>query len=123
MERASAPITVPESGGDDLVWLPAIVWAEALVGVRLARNATLAARRRARLASLLNLATLIPFDEAIAEHYADIYHECARKGCPIPQNDIAVAATARALQASVLVGPEDESHFKMVKNLNIVVLS
>jgi predicted nucleic acid-binding protein len=40
----------------------------------------------------------------------------------IPQNDIAVAATARAAGFGVLTGPQDEKHFKRVRGLAIRVL-
>lgn len=102
--------------------MPAIVWAEALTGVRLARTATQAAQRRARLEILRNLMGIEPFTPAMAEHYADIFAELSGKGRLIPQNDIAVAATARCLSFGVLVGPNDESHFREVSGLDVRVL-
>lgn len=41
----------------------------------------------------------------------------------IPQNDIAVAATARAIGFGVLVGPSDEVHFRQVPGLDVRVLN
>ena len=105
------------------VAIPAIVWAELLVGVRLATNARIAARRRARLEQLRLRVPIIEFDEQIAEHYADIYAECTRVGKMIPQNDLAVAATARCYGYRVITGPRDEAHFRRVKGLGVVVLS
>lgn len=123
LERgASLPATALERIADEPVWMPAIVWAEALIGVRLAGSAAKAARRRARLAEIRDITAIIDFDDHIAEHYADIFYECSKSGHPLPQNDIAVAATARARDAAVLVGPADESHFRRVKNLKVVVL-
>jgi predicted nucleic acid-binding protein len=55
-----------------------------------------------------------PFSAEIAEHYADIFFELSEKGRLIPQNDIAVAATARALKFDILVGPRDEAHFREI---------
>ncbi len=40
----------------------------------------------------------------------------------IPANDIAVAATARALGGGVLVGPQDEASFRAVPGLDVCVL-
>ncbi|MBI3987709.1 MAG: hypothetical protein HY343_12355 [Lentisphaerae bacterium] len=40
----------------------------------------------------------------------------------IPQNDMAVAATARCLGYKVLVGPRDEFHFRSVSRLAVVRL-
>ncbi len=41
----------------------------------------------------------------------------------IPQNDIAVAATARCLGCGVLVGPKDEVHFRRITGLEVRVLN
>ncbi len=54
-----------------------------------------------------------------AQHLGDVL---ARVICLIPQNDMAVAATARALGFGVLVGPADESHFRAVPDLEVRVL-
>ena len=103
--------------------LPAIVWAEALTGVRLADSARRVAQRLARLEAIRSTAGIEPFTPAIAEHYADIFAELSGDGTLIPQNDIAVAATARHLDFGVLVGPKDEEHFRRVEGLEIVVLT
>jgi predicted nucleic acid-binding protein len=59
----------------------------------------------------------VPLTPEIADHYADIYAELSEQGALIPQNDIAVAATCRALGAPLLVGPNDEAHFLCVPGL------
>lgn len=104
------------------VAIPMIVWAELLAGVRLAKSAEIAAHRRSRLEQLRLHVPFIEFDAAIAEHYADIFTECIKAGTPIPQNDIAVAATARRLRYRVLVSADGEHHFCRVKNLEVVTL-
>ena len=111
----------------DLPWeeeliLPAIVWAEALAGVRLADTPVRAAQRRARLESVRAHVPIEPFSAEIAEHYADIFAELMQSRQMIPQNDIAVAATARAARFGVLTGPHDEKHFKRVHGLAVRVL-
>lgn len=63
-----------------------------------------------------------PFTADMAEHYADIFAELSEAGTMIPQNDLAVAATARALGFGVLVGPRDEAHFRKVPGLTVRVL-
>ena len=121
-ERAVAagwPIDLDET--EELA-MPAIVWAEALTGVRLASSARRAAQRLARLEALRRTAGIEPFSAEVAEHYADIFFELSERGSLIPQNDIAVAATARCLGFGVLVGPNDEAHSKRVANLEISVL-
>ena len=103
--------------------IPAIVWAEALIGARLADSPARAARRRAHLEAVRSQAKIEPFTPEAAEHYADIYAELSKLGALIPQNDIAVAATGRLLGFGVLVGPQDEEHFRRVPGLAVHVVS
>lgn len=107
---------------DETYALPAVVWAEALIGVRMAADSSKAARRLARLEAVRRATGVEGFTEVVAEHYADIFSELSRKGALIPQNDIAVAATARRLGFGVLVGPADEAHFSRVPGLEVRVL-
>jgi predicted nucleic acid-binding protein len=103
--------------------MPAVVWAEALAGVRLADSAQRAARRMARLEALRRVMGIEPFTADTAEHHADIFAELTQSGTMIPQNDIAVAATARCLGCGVLVGPRDEAHYRRVAGLEVRVLT
>jgi predicted nucleic acid-binding protein len=114
------PPSFPE---DETAVIPAIVWAEALIGARLADSPARAARRRAHLEALRRQAEIEPFTPETAEHYADIYAELSKLGSLIPQNDIAVAATGRLLGFGVLVGPRDEEHFRRVPGLVVRVVS
>lgn len=122
-ERAeNAGQTVALGEGEELI-MPAIVWAEALAGVRLADSAPRAARRMARLEAMRRLMGIEPFTAETAEHHADIFAELTHSGTMIPQNDIAVAATARSLGCGVLVGPRDEAHFRRIPGLVVQTLS
>jgi predicted nucleic acid-binding protein len=116
---SAAPLSLE---ADETYALPAIVWAEALIGVRFAADAPRAARRLARLESIRRLTGIEDFTPLVAEHYADIFSELSRLGRLIPQNDIAVAATARATGFGLLVGPDDEAHFRRVPGLDVRVL-
>lgn len=107
---------------DETYALPAIVWAEALIGVRLAPSASRAARRLARLNAIRAVTGIEDFTPLVAEYYADIFAEISKTGQLIPQNDIAVAATALSLGFGVLVGPKDESHFRRIAGLHVRVL-
>lgn len=102
--------------------LPAIVWAEALAGVRLADSAARAARRMARLEAIRTATGVEPFDARMAEYHADIFAELQKAGTLIPQNDLQVAATARSLGFGVLVGPKDETHFRRIVSLVVRVV-
>lgn len=121
-ERAlSSSREVDLDPAEELV-MPAIVWAEALAGVRLAGSARRAAQRLARLEAIRRITGVEPFTAEMAAHHADIFAELHRKGRLIPQNDLAVAAVARCLGCGVLAGPDDEAHFRAVKGLEVRVL-
>ena len=107
---------------DAKIALPAIVWAEGLLGVRMADSVARASIRRSRLEAIRGATVVHPFTLAMAEHYADIHMELSKNGRLIPSNDIAVAATARCLGFGVLVGPKDEIHFRQVLDLDVQVL-
>lgn len=119
-ERAFAAGRLPVLDRGEALIMPAIVWAEALVGVRMADTPLRAAQRRARLEAIRGTLVIEPFTPDVAEHYADIFAELSLSGEMIPQNDLAVAATARCLGLGVLVGAKDEAHFRRVKQLRVV---
>ena len=121
-ERAQAAGKLVDLSPDEIIVIPAIVWAEALIGVRLASTVQQAAQRRARPEALRSVTQIEPFTPQLAEYYADIYSELNTAGTPIPQNDMAVAATARALRFGVLVGARDERHFRQVRDLHVEIL-
>ena len=121
LERGLHREEPPVALDDEPVVIPAIVWAEALIGARLAGSAQLAARRRAHLEAIRLQTEIEAFTPEVAEHYADIYAELSQTGSLIPQNDIAVAATCRSLGCGVLVGPNDEGHFRRVQGLDVHV--
>ena len=123
LERTLQRSKPPDFATPEAIVIPAIVWAEALIGARLADTPSRAARRRAHLEAIRRHAEIEAFTPEIAEHYADIYAELAETGELIPQNDIAVAATARLLGATLLIGPNDENHFRRVYDLQIRVIS
>jgi predicted nucleic acid-binding protein len=107
---------------EEVLTIPAIVWAEAMIGALLAGTAARAARRRRRLDHLREALGIEPFTAEAAEQYAEIHATLSRAGRMIPANDIAVAATARALGMGVLVGPQDEAHFRAVPDLDVYAL-
>ncbi|MEW5982998.1 MAG: PIN domain-containing protein [Acidobacteriota bacterium] len=108
--------------GDEPAAVPAIVYAELLVGVRLADHPRRAAARRAKIDALVSAVPIVPFGAAAAERWADLFSRLSHDGRQIPANDLAVAATALELGFGVLVGPRDESHFRQVPGLRVVVL-
>jgi predicted nucleic acid-binding protein len=129
----SALVVVERSpaGWDDMVpafvnettVLPAIVYAELLVGVHLAKTPSAAARRRSKVDALIARVPIVEFGPEIARHWADLFAILHREGRLIPANDLAVAATALHLNFGVLVGPNDETHFRGVPGLRIELLT
>ncbi len=107
---------------DEAAVLPAAVYAELLVGVELADGPKRAAMRRARIDALVVRVRVVDFGEAIAEEWARLFAALSRVGRLIPANDLAVAATALHLGFTVLVGPSDERHFRVVKGLRVEAL-
>lgn len=99
--------------------IPAVVYAELQVGVRLADTPARAAGRRARIDALVSILPVVEFDRAIAERWADVFADLSRQGRMIPANDLAVAATALHLGFSVLLGPKGERHYERVPGLRI----
>ena len=97
--------------------IPAVVYAELLVGVRLADHADRAANRQARVEALVARFPIIDFTRETAARWADLFVTLSRAGTTIPSNDLAVAATALQLGFGVLVGPKDERHYRRVPGL------
>ena len=108
--------------GEETVVLPAIVYGELLVGVRLADNAARASSRSAKIAALVARVPIIEFGREVAERWADLFAALSQRGQLIPANDLAVAATALHLGFGVLVGTGDEAHFRQVPSLQVQLL-
>jgi predicted nucleic acid-binding protein len=121
-ERTGAELLVP---GDPLdpVAIPAIVYAELLLGVELAGGRRQRELRRAGIESIVARFGIVEFGAAIAERWAALASALRRKGAMIPGNDLAVAATAVELGFDVLVGPEDEAHFRRVAGLGVRIVA
>jgi predicted nucleic acid-binding protein len=105
--------------GQEIVVLPAIVYGELMVGVRLAESATRASSRRAKIAGLVARVPIVDFGREVAERWADLFASLSRQGQLIPTNDLAIAATALQLDFGVLVGARDEAHFRRVPGLRV----
>lgn len=110
------------SVGDQPAALPAIVYAELLVGAELASSPRRAAARRARIDVLTAQVSIVEFDAEIARVWALLFAQVNRVGRTLPANDLAVAATAWYLEYSVLVAPDDEKHFRAIEGLKVETL-
>lgn len=107
--------------GDETAVLPAIVYAELLVGANMAGSSTSGAVRRGRIAELVGRVPLVDFGREIAERWAELFTDLRRRGDVIPSNELTVAATAVHLGFGVLVGDRDEVHFRRIEGLRVEV--
>ena len=123
LERGAGASSWEEALSDEPVAVPAIVYAELLVGVCLADTPERAASRQKKIDALIARAPVIEFGSDAAEHWAHSFANLRRAGALIPSNDLVVAATALNIGLGVLVGPSDEVHFRSVQGLRVEVLS
>lgn len=124
LERSGAVLAegLGEEGSAPAV-VPAVVYAELMVGVHLADSESRSAGRRARIEAIVSRCPVVDFDRSIADRWADLFAELSRDGRMIPANDLAVAATALYLDYGVLTGPDGEEHFRRVEGLRCRVLA
>jgi predicted nucleic acid-binding protein len=107
---------------EEIAVIPAIVYAELQVGVRLADTPARAASRRARIEALVSRLPVVEFDRAIGERWAELFALLTRAGSMIPANDLSIAATAVHLGYAVLLGPKGERHYEKVRGLRVARL-
>jgi predicted nucleic acid-binding protein len=122
VERSGSPDQA-DLPADEPVALPAIVYAELLVGVELASTPARASARRTRVDTLARTTGIVDFTPEIAARWASLFAALSRRGQLIPANDLSVAATALHLGYGVLVGPGDEAHFRRVDNLRVTTVA
>ncbi len=77
---------------------------ELLVGVVMRKDAE---KTRRRLDGFLQVVRIWPLDLAIADRYAEAYHELQKAGRALSQVDILLAAMARHLNATLLTSDND----------------
>ncbi len=106
----------------EVIAIPAAAFAELLVGVHLSRGRRSQAKR-ASIEAFVERAALVPFGREIAERWAELFAALRGRGQLIPANDIAVAAMALHLGFHLIVGEEDEAHFRQVPGLGVDVLT
>lgn len=98
----------------DMLFLPAIVLGELLYG---AKNSTKAEKNEHDITIFADNSILMPIDEAVTKVYAKVRHELKKKGTPIPENDIWIAALCLEQDIPLL---SNDGHFKNVRGLEVV---
>lgn len=98
----------------DLHHLPVIVVGEYRYGLKRSRERDV---REVWLAQLQRQTNQLDVDRHTAVHYADVRSELREKGCPIPENDIWIAALARQHHLPIV---SRDAHFDHVSNVRRV---
>jgi tRNA(fMet)-specific endonuclease VapC len=99
----------------DEALVPCLVIGELLYG---ARKSARSAENLARIEQFAAACALLPCDLETARRYGEIKHALRRKGRPLPENDIWVAAVA--LQHGLTLVTRDR-HFREVDGLDVAV--
>ena len=93
------------TGIEESFALSVVTIGELRLGVLAARTQLMRAARRARLTAILENATVLPVDEAVASQYAELRAATGR----LPTNDLWIAATAAAHRLTLVTGDESQS--------------
>ena len=116
-----------ERGGDyaetfskfDRLLIPAAVDGEYRAGIDALTSAGL--RRQKAFDALLGSPSVeyVPAGHEVSAEYAQLFRQLQKRGTPIPQNDIWIAATALARHAPLCTL---DDHFKNVEKLELIGL-
>jgi tRNA(fMet)-specific endonuclease VapC len=98
----------------DVIILPVIVIGELLYG---ALNSTKIKNNEKFVHKFAGYSLVTPIDESVAACYARVRFDLKRRGNPIPENDIWIAAACLDLKVSLL---SRNDHFKLVPGLNVI---
>jgi tRNA(fMet)-specific endonuclease VapC len=99
----------------DELMLSSVVRAELLFG---ARNSRKVAANLHRLEVLFSAMRSVPFDDAAAGHYGLVRAQLTTEGRPIGPNDLMIAATALAHDATLVT--RNHTEFSRVVGLRVV---
>ena len=101
-------------GSLDNIKIPVMVAAELLYGVEKSGRRD---ENRKRYEEFMSYFITVPFDDSAAEHYASIRAGLEKKGTPIGDNDMIIAAIVRANNGVLITNNTKE--FSRVPGLNI----
>jgi len=98
----------------DVIILPVTVIGELLYG---ALNSTKTKNNEKFVHKFVEYSLVMQIDEAVAARYARVRFDLKRRGTPIPENDIWIAAACLDLEVPLL---SRDDHFKLVPGLNVI---
>lgn len=97
-----------------MVYLPVTVSGELLFG---AKNSEKRAENLKNFRSFISNCEILEINNLVAEEYSDIRLELKKRGKPIPENDIWIAAICIVNMVPLLTR---DKHFLEIKRLNVV---
>ena len=98
----------------DVIILPVTVIGELLYG---ALNSTKTKNNEKFVHEFAGYSLVMPIDESVAARYAKVRFYLKRRGNPIPENDIWIAAECLNLKVPIL---SRDDHFKLIPGLNVI---
>jgi tRNA(fMet)-specific endonuclease VapC len=98
----------------DVIILPVTVIGELLYG---ALNSTKTKNNEKFVHKFVEYSLVMQIDEAVAARYARVRFDLKRRGTPIPENDIWIAAACLDLEVPLL---SRDDHFKLVPGLDVI---
>lgn len=114
LRQAPGVLSRLESASPGDIAVSTVTLAEAWTGCA---RSTASARWRAAWDQLVAPWSVLPFDRAAAEHYADIRADLERRGMMIGGNDCLIAAIGRAHELVVVTN--DTGEFRRVRGLTV----
>ncbi|MFZ1082506.1 MAG: type II toxin-antitoxin system VapC family toxin [Candidatus Kryptoniota bacterium] len=111
--RLGNPAAVRLINAADVLFLPVVVYGELLYG---AANSSQSKNNLDAVELFAAHSILVPVDEQVARHYAEIRIALRKSGKPIPENDLWIAAICKKLDLPLLT--QDE-HFNFVMGLRV----
>lgn len=103
-----------KQAGEENVYISPITVGELFFGVYKSQRKEENLRRYTAVMAQYNI---LPFTNAVGQHYGQIRADLEKVGTPIGDNDLWIAAFARAYRATLVTNNVDE--FKRVKDLTI----
>ena len=81
-----------------------------------AKNSAKHTKNEPRFRQFIQACQILNINELVAEDYAEIRKTLKDKGCPLPENDIWIAATCRVNNLPLVT---HDKHFEILKNITL----
>ncbi len=98
----------------DVIFLPVTVIGELLYG---ALNSTKTKNNEKFVHKFVEYSLVMQIDESVAARYAKVRFDLKRRGNPIPENDIWIAAACLVPEVTLI---SRDNHFRLVPGLNVI---